>query len=192
MTGMVSRLGEIFFGENMPKTRAQKEVTVKEITEKVSSAKSLVFADYQGLTMTQLTDLRDQLRDVQAEFTVTKNNLVKIALKDAGLKTDDAAYLEGPVATLFAYDDEITPIKALVKALKDAGRGKVKAGFLGQEFMDGAKITKLSTLPGKQELRGQVVGVLAAPIKGIVTVLNGNLRNLAVVLDQIRKQKGGE
>lgn len=176
----------------MPKTRSQKKTTVQEFADKLKTSKSLVFADYQGLTMTQLSQLRNQLRDIDAEFTVTKNNLIKIALQDAGLKTDNAAYLEGPVATLFAYDDEITPIKTLVKALKDAGKGKIKAGFLGQEFMDGQSMTKLSTLPGKDELRGQVVGVLAAPLKGMVTVLNGNLRNLAVVLDLIRKQKGGE
>lgn len=176
----------------MPKTRAQKETTVQEFSDKLKTSKSLVFADYQGLTMSQLSDLRNQLRDIDAEFTVTKNNLIQIALKDAGMEIKNEEFLSGPVATLFAYDDEITPIKALVKTLKDAGRGKIKAGFLGQEFMDGTSVTKLSTLPGKDELRGQVVGVLAAPLKGMVTVLNGNLRNLAVVLDQIRKQKGGE
>jgi large subunit ribosomal protein L10 len=176
----------------MPKTKIQKQNTVSELTDKVKSAKSLVFADYQGLTMGQLSELRKSLREQKAEFSVTKNTLLKIALREANIKASDEAFLQGPVATLFAYDDEITPIKALVKALKDAQKGKVKAGFLGDNYLDQNRVQALANLPSKLELQAQVVGVLVAPIRGIVTVLNGNLRNLAVVLDQIRQQKGGE
>jgi len=173
----------------MPKTRLQKEEIVVLLKEKLDRAKSVVFADYKGLSMKQLSDLRKKLREVNSEFTITKNSLLKLALPTTNykLQTD----LEGPTATLLAYDDEISPIKILVKALKDAAIGKVKSGFLGKDSLDEAKIIQLSALPTKDELRAQTVGVLAAPLQGIVSVLQGNLRNLVYALNQIKLQRGG-
>jgi large subunit ribosomal protein L10 len=184
--------GKVPEGVLMPKTKIQKQDLVQEMTDKLSKSHSLVFADYQGLTMTQLSALRDQLREVDAEMMVTKNNLLEIALKDAKFEIQDSKFLEGPVATVFAYDDEITPIKALVKALKEANIGKVKAGFLGTDYLADSRVNALAALPTKLELQAQVVGTLAAPLQGIVGVLNANLRNLAVVINMIKEQKGGE
>src|SRR5437867_3426417 len=120
----------------MPKTRAQKEETVQVLKDKLSKSKSVVFTDYKGMTMAQLSDLRNKLAEAQAEFTVTKNNLLKLAAKDAGLELSDDKLFEGPIATLFSYDDEINPIKILTKALKDNLVGQVKAGLLSGEYMD--------------------------------------------------------
>lgn len=167
----------------MAKTRQQKEADLIKLTDKLKQAKAVVFADYKGMGMTQLSDLRNKLRDVQGEFSVTKNTLLKKALPE----TD----MEGPTATLFAYDDEISPIKILVKAFKDLGVGKVKQGFLGEMTLDEAKIIQLSNLPTKDELRGKTVGVLVAPLQGMVSVLQGNLRNLVYALSEIQKQRGG-
>ncbi|MBI2018913.1 50S ribosomal protein L10 [Candidatus Daviesbacteria bacterium] len=177
----------------MAKTKQQKEQAVQQIQEKLGKAKAIVFADYKGLTMKHLSDLRNKLRDVNGEFSITKNSLLERALP--------ASNFEGPTATLFAYDDQITPIKILVKALKDAAIGKVKAGFLGVDVLDENKILTLASLPSKDELKGQVVGLLAAPLQGMVSVLQGNLRNLVHVvrelrsvytLSEIQKAKGGE
>ncbi len=172
----------------MPKTRAQKEEAVIKLQEKLSKAKFLVFTDYRGLTMKQLSDLRDKLRDLDAEFTITKNTILERALPTSSF--------DGPTATLFAYDDQISPIKILVKALKDATIGKIKFGFFGPpaggEALDEAKILQLASLPTKDELRAKTVGVLVTPLQGIVSVLNGNLRNLVYALNQIKLQKGGE
>jgi large subunit ribosomal protein L10 len=174
----------------MPKTRLQKETTVTQLTEKFARAKSVVFADYQGLTMSQLSDLRNKLRDQDAEFSITKNSLLKIALPASNLELPDSS-LEGPTATLLSFDDEISPLKILVKALKDANIGKVKAGFLGSEFLDEYRVVSLSNLPTKDELRGKTVGVLVAPLQGMVGVLQANLRNLVYALSEIQKTKGG-
>lgn len=175
----------------MPKTRAQKEEQVKILSEKLSRAKSVVFADYRGLTMKQLSQLRDQLRDQQAEFTVTKNTLLERALPSPERSRRTTSNLEGPTAALFSYDDEISPIKVLVKTLIDSGFGKVKVGFLGKEYLDEAKILQLANLSSKHELKGKTVGVLAVPIHGIVGVLQANLRNLVYALSEIQKTKGG-
>lgn len=175
----------------MPKTKQQKHAIVDVIAEKLSRVNSLIFADYQGMTMSQLAEIRNQLAENSAEFSVTKNNLLKIALKRSQNQIDDKV-LEGPVATLFAFGDEITPIKILSKAIKELNIGKIKGGILDGEFLDESKINKLALLPSKDELRGQVVGTLGSPLYGIVGVLQASLRNLVYALDQIRKQKGGE
>ncbi|OGE30373.1 50S ribosomal protein L10 [Candidatus Daviesbacteria bacterium RIFCSPHIGHO2_01_FULL_44_29] len=176
----------------MPKTRAQKEDTVKTLTDQLSRAKSVVFANYQGLTMSQLSVLRSELRTQNATFNITKNNLLKIALKGAHLPETDAGSITGPIATLLTFEDEITPIKALTKAIKDNGIGEIKGGLLDGEFMTASKVVQLSTLPSKDQLRAQVVGALGSPLYGIVGVLQANLRNLVYALDQIRISRGGE
>ena len=167
----------------MAKTRQQKQEQVAKLTEKLGRAKAVVFADYKGLNMKQLSDLRDKLREVNGEFTITKNTLLERALPSTNL--------EGPTATLFAYDDEISPIKILVKALKDVALGKVKSGIMGKDILDEAIILQLATLPTKNELRAKTVGVLIAPLQGMVGVLQGNLRNLVYALNQIKLQRGG-
>lgn len=173
------------------KTRSQKEELVKSLSEKLSRAKSIVFADFRGLTMKQLTQLRDQLHEQTAEFTITKNTLLKLAFPTTNYPLPTTNLLEGPTAALLAYDDEISPIKILVKIFKDSGFGKVKIGFLGTDTLDEEKILQLAALPSKDELKARTVGVLVAPLQGIVGVLNGNLRNLVYALDQIRISKGG-
>lgn len=167
----------------MAKTRQQKEESVVKLKEKLSRAKAVVFADYKGMNMKQLSELRDKLRDVNGELSVTKNTLMKKAMPEVEL--------EGPTATLFAYDDEISPIKILVKALKDAAIGHVKTGFLGNMALNEAKILQLATLPTKDELRAKTVGVLVAPLQGMISVLQGNLRNLVYALSEIQRTRGG-
>lgn len=164
---------------------------VTDITDKLSKAKSLVFADYQGLTMSQLSAIRSELAEQSAEFTVTKNNLLKIALKNNNQSFDDAV-LVGPIATLFTFGDEISPIKILTKAIKDNNVGQIKGGLLDGEFLSEAKVKQLAELPSKDQLRAQVVGTIAAPLYGLVNVLQGNIRNLVYAIEQIRIKKGGE
>src|SRR5262249_22616618 len=151
----------------MPKTKLQKQEIAQEITDKLGRSKSVVFANYQGLTMGELIDLRQKLAELGAEFTVTKNNLVKIALKNNEMNLGDDKVLEGPLATLFAFDDEINPIKQLTKVFKDTQKGSVKGGFLTKEFLSSSQVEKLAQLPSQDELRAKVVGSLGAPLYGI-------------------------
>ena len=175
----------------MAKTKDQKQKLVENVADKLNKSKSVVFADFQGLKMSQLSNLRKSLREADAEFNVTKNTLLGISLKQAGLPQPDEIQ-EGQTATLFAYGDEIAPIKLLVKALKDAQTGKIKAGILNDDILDSFTIIRLANLPTKLELQAKVVGSLAAPLSGMVGVLQANLRNLVYALDQIRFSRGGE
>lgn len=176
----------------MPKTKVQKQDIVKELTDKLASAKTVVLTDYQGLTMSQLSQVRETLETQQAELIVTKNNLLEISLKDNNYPTASDSLLVGPTATLLAYEDEISPLKTLTKAFKDFSIGKVKGGYLNRELLSGEQVQTLSQLPSKDELRAKVVGSLGAPLYGIVGVLQANIRNLVYTIDQIRVSKGGE
>lgn len=175
----------------MAKTKQQKIDTVKSLTQELEGAKSVVLTDYQGLTMNQLSKLRVELTDEEAKFSVVKNSLLSLALKQANLDVSQDIKV-GPTAILLSQGDEVSPIKVLVKTLKDLGVGKIKAGFLGRDFLDSIAITRLASLPSKLELQGKVVGTLAAPLIGLANVLQGNLRNLVYALDQIKIKKGGE
>lgn len=174
----------------MAKTRQQKEEQVTRLTDKLKQAKSVVFADYRGLKMSQLSDLRNKLVDEQAEFSVTKNTLLGISLKESGYQAPNKV-MEGPIATLFSFGDEVAPLKTLVKTLKDTGIGKITGGFFGGNFMDEYSLVRLSALPSKLELQGKVVGILAAPLYGLANVLQGNLRNLVYVLSAIADKRQG-
>lgn len=175
----------------MPKTRKQKQDTVAKLADKLSRAKSVVLADYKGMTMAHLTDLRTQLKDQEAEMIVTKNNLLKLAFKDNNFTQIDEKLFEGPIAILFAFYDEITPIKTLAKTIKSIQIGSIKAGFINGEYLEPDKVNNLALVPSRDELRAKVVGSLGSPIYGIVGVLQANLRNLVYTLEQIRLLKGG-
>ncbi len=176
----------------MPKTKIQKQQIVIDLTDKLNKATSVAFTDYQGLTMGQLAQIRSGLLETSGQYSITKNNLLKLALKDAGIKVEEEKMFEGPIATLFSFGDEVASLKVLTKSFGEFQLGKLKGGIIDGEFIDANKIKALSSLPGKDELRAKVVGSLGAPLYGIVGVLQGNLRNLVYALDQIRISKGGE
>jgi large subunit ribosomal protein L10 len=176
----------------MSKTKVQKQQLVQEITDKLAKSKSVVFADYQGLTMAQLADMRNKLSETGSELEVTKNTLLKLALENNKLAVLDDSAISGATATLYAYEDEIAPLKELTKALNEAQIGSVKGAFLNGEFLNKDQAIQLSTLPGKDELRGGIVGAIGGPLYGVVGVLQANLRNFVYVLEQYRKMKGGE
>lgn len=186
----------------MAKTRIQKEEAVKDLSEKLSRASSVVFADYKGLTMNQLSALREKLRGVEAQFLITKNTLLQRALKNSTnypLRSEASQLpttnlLKGPTATLFGFGDEISPLKFLIKTLKEAQVGpsgslRIKGGFLGRDFFDSFSLTRLASLPSKAELQAKVASSLASPLYGLARVLQVNLSNLVFALDQIKQKK---
>src|SRR5258706_4027845 len=179
-------LGGIFYRRNiMDKTYASKGTskkleTVTELTDKVAKAKSIILADYSGLKHKQLEELRKLLKKTDAEFAVTKNTLLKRALGDK------AASIEGELnqgtAALFAYADEVAPLKELLKFFKAAAAGKTKGGLLGTTVLAEADVAKLAALPSRQILLGKLVGQLNAPIQGLHHALSWNINTFVWAL----------
>lgn len=166
----------------------QKKIdTVKEMTDNIAKAKSIVFVDYVGLKHKQLEDLRKKLRTVGAEFMVTKNKLLERAF---GSNADSIKpLLKNATGTLFNYDDEVAGIKELLKFFKAANVGKTKAGLLGTQVLTDTEVMRLSKLPSKQQLLGLLAGQLMAPIQGLHHALSWNLNKLVWALNSIKDQK---
>src|SRR5690606_15890193 len=112
----------------------QKIATVEHLTQQMQEAKAVVFTDYRGLTVNQIQILRQELGKHNASLEVTKNSLMNLAAKNAD-KTVDDAVLHGPTATLFAFGDEVAPLKALVDFAKEQNLPTVKAGLLGNTIL---------------------------------------------------------
>lgn len=161
--------------------------TVVALTDKIAKTKSIVLAQYQGIKHKQLEELRRALRKVDGEFVVAKNRLFKKALGDQAASLE--AQLEQPNAFLFAYKDEVSPLKEMLKMFKTLGIGKVKGGLLGTKVLSEQDVMTLSTVESKEVLLGKLVRQLNAPVQGLHRALQWNLNTLVWVLDAVKKTK---
>lgn len=171
-------------------TKAFKEEKVKEISEFISKSKVAIVTDYRGLTVAEITDLRRQLQKEGAEYTVVKNTLAKLAIKDTsydGL----AKFLEGPSAVVFGFQDQVSPAKVLTQYIKKAKKTELelKGGVLEGKVLSANEVVQLSELPSKEELYAKMLGSMNSPASGIVNVVNGVARSLVIAMDGVRKQK---
>lgn len=172
----------------MAKTKQQKEEAIKQLVEDIKNSKSVVFANFQGLKVSDSEELRSQCRENNVKYTATKKTLLKKALSELGHEVDTKTF-EGGVATVFGIEDEVTPAQLIDKFAKDHEIVKIFGGVLEGNLMDSAKVSELAKLPSKQELLARVVGSINAPVSGFVNVLSGNLRNLVNVLNNIKEAK---
>ncbi|EKD43686.1 MAG: 50S ribosomal protein L10 [uncultured bacterium] len=171
----------------MPKTKQQKAQTVSSLTDDLKGSKGAVFANFQGLKVTDFEILRKQARAEQVQVQVAKKTLVKRVFEDLGVSADPKLF-EGGVVTL-AGQDEIAAAKVVSNFAKDHDMVKIFGGILEGNFIDAASVKNLASLPNKQQLLGQLVGTLNAPVSGFVNVLAGNLRNLVNVINNIKEAK---
>jgi large subunit ribosomal protein L10 len=169
---------------------AKKEATIVELRQKIGESKHLFFTNYAGLSVEDITKLRNELRKDNgvATYGVVKNTLFSIAAGDELAKKLEA-YLAGPTAVIFAGEDPVAPAKAL-KTFGDANRPvDVKAAYIDGQIVDAKAVAALAALPPKIELLAKLVGSLKSPLYGLVTVLSGNQSGLVRVLNSIREQK---
>jgi large subunit ribosomal protein L10 len=168
--------------------RPEKEAVVKELTDKFSSAKSLVITDYLGLNVAEMTELRSKLREAGVEFKVVKNTLATIAANDGEME-EMTEYFSGPTAIAFGEDDAVSPAKVLVEFAKDHEVLEIKAGLLNGEIISKEKVESLAEIPSREELLAKAFASMKAPLSGLVNVLQGNIRGLVQVLNQIKEEK---
>ena len=166
---------------------AKKIETVTVLTQKVARAKAMVVADYRGLKHKQLEGVRNTLKKLDAELVVAKNRLLLRALGDK--KESLQTFLSDTTATLFAYADEVAPLKELLKFFKSTGFGKAKGGLLGTTALTEADVTKLATLPSRDMLLNNLARQLNAPIQGIHYALQWNLNKLVWGLEAVKNTK---
>ena len=152
---------------------------VAEIKEKIAKAQSMVVFDYRGLTVEEVTALRNDMRKAGVEYVVLKNSIVELAAKEDGIDEKIHDFLKGPSAFAFGYDDAVAPAKILKEAIKKYKKCEMKGGIINGVVSDADAMNALADLPSREVLLARLLGSMMSPISG-----------LAIVLDQIAKQKG--
>jgi large subunit ribosomal protein L10 len=172
--------------------REQKAAAVTEIAESLKEAEAVFAVDYRGISVPQAADLRTRLREADATFRIVKNSLTERAADEIGADTLKAL-LEGPTALTFVRGDAALAAKALQTFRRETDKLEFKGGLLGSEAVDTEQILALARLPARDALYGQLVGVVASPITGLVRGLNALIAGLAIQLSQIvEKKESGE
>ena len=159
------------------KTIAKKQAQVDELAKVLKDAKVVLLTDYRGITVTDVTKLRADLRNANAEYKVIKNNIIKRAL-DANGESGLDEVLEGPTAIVIAEEGYVDPLKAIYNFSKENDFYKIKGGIVEGKVMTAEEIITLAKLPSRQELLAKLAGALL-----------GNITKLAVALDQVKAQK---
>lgn len=170
--------------------RQKKEIQVGEITSTFESATAVVLVNYAGLTVKKQQELKKALKTINASMFVAKNNLMQIAGSNAKLPneafTDEV--LAGPTAVVVTKEDPIAPLQILAKFAKENEIPQFKVGVVEGSFHDKAGLSKLASLPSKDVLFGQVVGAIASPMYGIVSVMEANIQKLLYILQAASKK----
>lgn len=172
----------------MAKSKQVKTESLDVLSTHLRTAKSVVFANFQGLKVKETEELRNKCRAENVYFVATKKTLLAKALTDAGLSVDVKNF-DGGVAAIFGLKDEVAPAQLAAEFAKTHDVVKLFGGILEGNFIDSAKVNALAKLPTKHQLLGQLVGTLNAPVSGFVNVLAGNLRGLVGVLNNIKEAK---
>lgn len=171
------------------KDSALKKDTVESLKAAIGEATVAVVADYRGLSVAELTELRNTLYKEKAQFTVAKNTLARRAVKGTDLEVLEQ-YFEGPTALLLGRADQIVPVKAFKDFLKkNKKENEVRGGYLDGQVLSAEEVDALAKLPPLNELRAKLLGCIAGPQRSLVSALGSQQRSLANVLDQYAKQK---
>lgn len=173
----------------MPLQLSEKEVVVTEMTERLKRATAVVVADYRGLTVAELRDLRSSLRKKGSEVQVIKNTLMRRACSEAGI-TPPTDLLRGPTAVVLLYDDLSSPTKTLLDFAKAHEVFALRGGLVEGKAVDAAGVKALADLPTREELRARLLSVIQAPQRQLVTVLAAPLRGLATVIQAHADKEG--
>jgi large subunit ribosomal protein L10 len=177
--------------------RSEKEQVVAELVERLRSTDTLIVADYRGLSVTEINNLRGQLLEHGARFTVVKNTLTRRAAEEAGA---DAllALLDGPTAIAFLESDgdPVAVAKALSTAARETKVLEIRGGILDGQQIGEADVKSLATLPPADVLRAQLVSAVSGPLMTVVGLFTAPLRDLVNVIDarikQLEEQGGAE
>jgi large subunit ribosomal protein L10 len=168
--------------------RDQKAVAIAEIAENIDQSEAIFAVDYRGITVAQVAELRAKLRDADASFKVVKNSLTERAADQVGAEALKD-FLAGPTALTFVRGDAATAAKAIADYAKATQLLPFKGGLMEGSALDVEQIRSLSRLPSREALYGQLVGIVASPISGLVRSLGGLIGGLAVALGQVQEKK---
>ena len=168
--------------------KSQKEDIVSKLKEALDQNKILVMADFRGLTVKDMDDLKKEIKEVGGKMQVAKKTLVNVALKERGIEFDTRDFT-GPLAFIFGPEETAVP-KKVWSFVRKNDKLKIEGGLLEEKIVTDSDIVMLAKLPSKEELLGKLVGTVQGPISGFVRVLSGTLGSFVNVLKAVGEKKG--
>ncbi len=169
------------------KLNDKKLQAVKELKDKFGSYKGFIFTDFRGLTVEQITKLRRELRKLNAEYKVIKNNFARIAFQEMS-QPDVSSYLTGPTAIAMANEESTQVAKSLLEFARETSV-KVKGGLVEGKVFDDQQIVLFSKLPSRVELLASLMGTMRAPVQNLVYAMNGVTTKLVRTLQAVAEKK---
>ena len=173
-------------------TKDKKAEIVAELEAGFKNSNSVAFTAYRGTTVADITELRKALREAGVSLIVAKKTLIKLAAKNSGIKEIPDESLDGPIAVAFSHEDELAGLQLIHKFGKENEAVSLLGGVFDGEVLGKAKIQALAQLPGKQALIGQLVGLLASPLRGIAGVGHSVVSGFVRALNEVQKKKATE
>ncbi|HEV3093925.1 MAG TPA: 50S ribosomal protein L10 [Solirubrobacteraceae bacterium] len=172
--------------------REQKAATIEAIAAEIEASQAVFAVDYRGLSVPQAAELRTKLREAETSFTVVKNSLTERAADQVGAESLKPL-LTGPTALAFVRGDAAMAAKAIADYARAIQLLPFKGGLLNGETLEVDQIRAISRLPAREVLYGQLVGIVASPVSGLVRTLNALVGGLAIALGQVQaKKESGE
>jgi large subunit ribosomal protein L10 len=169
--------------------RSEKEQIVAEVKERARKASGMYFADFTGITVEEVSELRREFRKSNVDYQVVKNTLARKALAELSGFDQVAEHLHQPTAIAFGYDDPVAPARIIKKFRDKLSKLSVKVCIVENRVYPGADLDTIAKLPTKKEVMAGIVGAVAAPASGIVGAINAVMRDLVGVIDAIEKKK---
>jgi large subunit ribosomal protein L10 len=172
-------------------TREAKEQAVDQLSGELGRIKLAVMTVYRGLTVREVEELRGILRDQGITYRVAKNTLLRLATKNNPALADiDPATFTGPMALAMGFDDELAPARVIFQYAKTHNALEIVGAITADgQILDAAQVKAMANLPTREQLLGQLVGTIAAPLSGFVGVMSGNVRSIINVLNALSEAK---
>jgi large subunit ribosomal protein L10 len=170
------------------RVKSEKIEAVTELHEKLARAVSAVLADFRGLTVQEITDLRQQLREASLELAVVKNTLARLAVQETAFERL-SPYLKGPTSITFSYRDSVAPAKVLSAYVRKQPKLVVRAGLFEGELVPAEKIAEIADLPPRDVILAQALAAMQGPLAGLVGTLQGVLSTFIGTLQAIHDKK---
>ncbi|EHR35680.1 50S ribosomal protein L10 [Helcococcus kunzii] len=168
-----------------------KQQVVSEIKDAIQNSKSVSIVEYRGLTVSEISDLRNKYRAEGVSYKVYKNTMVKIALEELGYDGFEE-YLSGPNGFVFSNEDMVAGPRVTANFAKENEKLVIKAGLLDGKVLNPDEVKALAKLPSREVLVAQVLGTLNAPIAGLANVLQGTIRKVVYALNAVKEKQEQE
>ncbi|MCX8033786.1 MAG: 50S ribosomal protein L10 [Thermodesulfovibrio sp.] len=173
----------------MSTTKEAKKKKVEEIAERLSRAKSFILTDFQGLTVAEISELRQNMKESGSEYKVCKNTLFEIALGDVPFKEQLKDALKGCTGVVFGYDDPVMVVKKTIEYAEKSEKFKLKRGVVEGKIYSPAELKEISKLPSKNVLLGMLLGGMSSPLTKMLHTMKAVNLKLLYALEALKNKK---